>query len=761
MISTYATVGRGVPRVDGRVKVTGEAIYCADIYLKGMLQGKILRSPYPHAKIINIDTSKAKKLPGVRAVITGADTIGIKYGPFLPDEHPVAVDKVRYIGDRVAAVAADTVDIAEEALELTKVDYEILPAVFDPFEAMKPGAPRIHDHAENNISYGSVFQWGQPVDALLDICEVVLEDNFKTHSQIHGYLEPHCSVATCDQNGNITLWASTQGPYYLKLDLIKTLGIPEDKIRIIKPAVGGGFGGKRDVIEPSFCAILLSKQTGRPVKVEYSREEEFTATRHRHSMNIRLKVGVRKDGRLIFFDCNNVVDNGAYNSRGPAITVYAGQALASLYRVRGVRYDCKLVYTNTSSGGAFRGYGNLQMRFALESMIDTVAKEIGMDPLELRLINAIQAGETTLDKKKVTSCGLSECIQAVAISSSWHEKRKKSGRLHGVGIACYDYVSGFKGFFTHDSSSASVKINDDGSVNLFTGASDIGQGSDTTLCQIVAEVLGIDINHVKIFSADTEVTPLDMGSYASRVTFIAGNAVKLAAMDARQRLAEFIADELEARTDDIQFEGGRVFIKGRPDKGFNFEEAAKLALNKKGLIIMGTGSYDPPSEPLNFKTGEGNISPAYSYGAQIAEVEVDPETGFVRVIKVYTASDCGFAINPLSLEGQAEGSIVCGQGMTIFERPFLDSGKVLNPSFLDYHIPTSMDAPEINTILVETIDTLGPFGAKGVSEGYQVPTAPAIANAVYHATGIRIKEIPIREEEILDGLEQQDRKFQD
>ena len=752
-MTTYATVGKGVPRVDGGAQVTGEAIFCADISMKGMLQGKILRSPHPHARIRHIDTSRARNLFGVRAVITGADTTGVKYGPFTSDEYPLAIDKARFIGDEIAAVAADSVDIAEEALELIEVDYEILPAVFDPFEAMKPEAPQIHGHVEKNIAYASVFEWGRPIDELIDECDVILEDSFKTHSQIHSYLEPHCSVANWDQNGNVTLWASTQGPYYLKLDLLKTLGIPEHKLRIIKPSVGGGFGGKRDLLEPSFCPILLSKLSGRPVKVEYTREEEYTVSRHRHSMNMQLKIGAGKDGKLVFFDCKNVVDNGAFNSRGPAITFYAGQALASLYRAQGVRYDCKLVYTNTSAGGAFRGFGNLQMRFALESMVDMIAEKIHMDPVDLRLANVIEGGEVTLDKKRVTSCGLSECIQKVRDSSQWRKKREKPGKLRGVGIACYDYVSGFRAFFPHDSSSANVKINDDGSVILFTGASDIGQGSDTVLCQIVAEVLGVEMDMVKIVSADTEMTPLDLGSYGSRVTFMAGNAVKLAAVEARQCLAQFVADELEALPDDILFEKGQVFVAGSPDKGFSFQEAIKLALNKQGLIVMGRGSYDPPSEMIDLKTGEGQVAPAYSYGAQVAEVEVNPETGEVSVIKIYSATDCGFALNPLSIKGQAEGSIVCALGMSLYERPFYDGGKILNPSFLDYHIPTSMEMPDIESQIVETIDPEGPFGAKGVSEGYQVPGVPAIANAIYHATGIRIREVPVDPEKILKELD--------
>jgi 4-hydroxybenzoyl-CoA reductase alpha subunit len=757
----YSTVGRSVPRVDGVEKATGEAIYTADIHLKGMLHGKILRSRHAHARIRNIDTDRACTLPGVRAVVTGSDTLGVKYGGVVPDKQILAVDRVRYIGDEIAAVAADNVDIAEAALELIHVDYEILPAVFDPVEAMKPEAPQIHEHAPSNVSYHGLFKWGRPVDDLVHECDVILEDSFRTHSQIHAYLEPHCTVANWEQNGNVTIWATTQGPHTLKEALVKTLGIPSHTLRVIKPALGGGFGGKRHVIEPSFAAALLSKHAGRPVKVEYTREEEFTVSRHRHPMNIHLKVGARRDGKLVFFDAKNVVDNGAYNSSGMAITFYAGQALASIYKLDGVRYDAKLVYTNSNFGGPFRGYGNLQMRFAIESMLDMIAEQIEMDPADLRLLNAIQGYETLIDKKRVTSCGLSECIREVVKDSHWKDKRKKTGKLYGVGLASYDYASGYRSHYAHDSSSAHLKINDDGSVILFSGASDIGQGSDTTLCQIAAEVLGIHIRNIKIFTADTDITPLDIGTYGSRITFIAGNAVKLAATEARNQLAEVVAERLEANPEDLVFQDGRIFVKGSPDRGFTFQEALKLALDTRGLIIMGRGSYDPPSEYINLETGEGQVSPTYSYGAQVAEVEVDPDTGQVRVLKLHSAADCGFAINPLSLEGQAEGSAACGFGMALFEQPAFDGGRILNPSFLDYAIPSSLDVPEISSAFVETIDPEGPFGAKGVCEGYQVPTVPAIANAIYHATGIRIKEVPVKPEEILQGLERQKRKGTD
>jgi 4-hydroxybenzoyl-CoA reductase alpha subunit len=760
--SQYAVVGRGVPRVDGWAKVTGDTIYTGDIYLKGMLHGKILRSPHPHAKILHIDTSRAKKLVGVRALVTGADTSRVKYAQSMktkvPDKAFLALDKVRYIGDEIAAVAADDVDIAEEALELIRVEYEILPAVFDPFEAMEPEAPQIHDHAPKNIAWSSLYQWGEPIDELLDECDVVLEDNFKTHSQIHAYLEPNCSVATWDQNGNVIVWASTQGPYTHKEELVTALNIPEHKIRVITPAVGGGFGGKRHVVEPSVAAALLSKISGRPVRIEYSREEEFTATRHRHPMNIQLRIGARKNGMLVLFDAKNVVDNGAYNDSGPSVTFYAGHALTTNYRVKGVRYNPKLVYTNTSYGGSYRGYGNLQMRFALESMLDMLAEEISVDPAELRLINAVQENDTLVCKSKVTSCGLSECIREVVRSSNWQKKRRNPEKLRGVGIACYEYACGVRWHYPHDSSSASVKINDDGSVQLFTQAVDIGQGSDTTLCQIVAEVLGIDVSQIKIFTADTDLTPLDLGTYASRVTFIAGNAAKMAAIEARNQLAEVVAEELETTPENIEFSNNRVQVVGIPDRGLSFGETVKLALNKKKLIVMGRGSYDPPSDIIDFKKGEGRFSATYSFGAQVAEVEVDPQTGVVQLVKIFSAADCGFAINPLSLEGQAHGSISHAQGMTFLEQPFLHEGKVLNPSFLDYHIPTSMEMPQIDSVLVETIDPEGPYGAKGVCEGYQAPTAPAIINAIYHATGIRIKEIPVKPEEIREGLKKLGRR---
>jgi len=753
----YATVGKGVPRVDGPAKVTGDAIYTADIYLKGMLQGKILRSPYPHARILHIDTSRALKVTGVRAVVTGADTSKIKFAQSMktkvPDKAFLALDKVRYIGDEIAAVAADDIDAAEEALELIRVEYEVLPAVVDPFDAMEPGAPLIHEHLPSNISWAPLYQWGEPVNGLLGDCDVVLEDSFKTHSQVHAYMEPNCSVATWDQNGDVTVWASTQGPYTHKQELVTALGIPGDKIRVITPAVGGGFGGKRHVVEPSVAAALLSKKSGRPVKIEYTREEEFTATRHRHPMNIQLRIGARKDGKFIFFDAENVVDNGAYNDSGPSVTLYAGHALTTNYMVKGVRYNAKLVYTNTSYGGSYRGYGNLQMRFCLESMVDMLAERLNMDAAELRLINVVKENDTLVCRSRVTSCGLSECIREVVRSSNWKQKKQDSRKLRGTGIACYEYICAPRWHYPHDSSSASVRIDDDGAVRLFTGAIDIGQGSDTTLCQIVAEVLGVDMSHVKIFRADSELAPMDLGTYGSRVTFIAGNAAKIAATEARNQLAEVVAEELDTIPENIEFRNNRVQLSDNPARGFSFLEAVKLALNTKGLIVMGRGSYDPPSDVVDFMKGEGKFNAAYSFGSQVVEVEVDADTGSVRLLKVTSAADCGFAINPLSLDGQCHGSISHAQGMTLLERPFVDEGNILNPSFLDYQIPTAMEAPEIDSILVETIDPDGPFGAKGVSEGYQVPTAPAIANAIYHATGVRIKEIPIKQEEILRGLD--------
>jgi len=752
-MTKFSVIGQRVPRIDSREIVTGEAKYTVDIALPGMLVGKILRSPLPHAKIFEINAAKAKSLKGVIAVVTGEDTLKRKYGyrAGSEDECGLAVEKVRYVGEQIAAVAAIDEDTAEEALSLIEVDYEEIPAVFDPREAIREGAPVIHDGVSHNISYASHFHWGN-VDEGFSKSDYVREDSFETQAQIHCSLEPHAAVALYS-GGYLTVWSTTQGPYALRKELALTLGLPEGKIRVIKPHMGGGFGGKREMFASDFCAALLAIKTGRPVKIVYSRTEEFIASRQRHPMSITIKTGCRKDGTLLAKDCLVIADGGAYNSRGPGVLSYTGISLSSLYRIPNLRYRGYRVYTNKSVSGAFRGYGSLQARFADESQMDMIAEDLGIDPIELRLRNVVEQGETSISGRRITSCGIKECLLKVAEASDWNKKREGNKPGHGIGVACNDYVSALRSIYDYDCSSALVRLNEDGTADIFTGASDIGQGSNTTLAQIAAEELGLPMGNINIVAADTQTGVLDLGSYASRVTFVAGNAVKRAVADAKQQLFSHLSKQWSVNEEEISCEEGKVFVAGRKNLTLTFAEAVRNILNKEGIFIVGRGYYDAPSEKVDYKTGYGNPSPTYSYGAQVAEVEVDFKTGQVRILRMVAASDCGRVINPMALEGQAEGAIVCGLGMTLMESRITDEGRTLNPSFLDYKIPTSLDVPDIESYPIETIDPEGPFGAKGVCEGYQVSTAPAIANAIYNATGIRFKELPITPEKVLEAIE--------
>jgi 4-hydroxybenzoyl-CoA reductase alpha subunit len=752
----YAVVGKRLPRVDSQVKATGEALFTTDMTLPKMLYGKILRSPHPHARILHIDTSMAKRLAGVKAVITGKDTLGIRFG-IHADQQALPVDKVRYIGDEVAAVAATDEDLAEEALGLIKVEYEVLPAVFDPLEAIKPGAPQIHEGVKNNVSASPGYNIGDVEKGYAE-SDYVREDVFTTQTQFHCTLESRSALASYDATGKLTVWSSNQAPYPVGQDLAKTLGMPLGKVRMIKPFMGGGFGAKREMLAADFCASLLSIKSGRPVKITYTREEEFIATRRRHPMHLTLKTGVKKDGTLMAKELTIVADGGAYNSRGPAVVTLAGMEFASLYRCDNVWFKGYHVYTNNPVGGPFRGFGQVQLRFADETQLDMIAEAIGMDPVELRLKNAVQSGDLTASKRRITSCGFSDCIRKVAEESGWQQKRSSPTPNRGVGIACNDYVVGARSLGGPDSSSAFVKLHDDGTVSLLTGAADIGQGSDTTLSQIAAEELGMALDDIRITAADTEITPTDLGTFGSRVTFTAGNAVKMAAADAKRQLFEVVAEKLEANIEDLEARDGRVYVKGSPGVGMSIADAVKEGILIRGTHILGRGSYSAPSEPWDYQSAQGNLSPAYSYGVQIAEVQVDPETGRIDVLNVTAACDCGFAINPMALEGQIEGAVVCGVGMALYEDWYHENGLTLNPSYLEYKVPTSLDSPAVDVNLVEPIDPLGPFGAKGVSEGAQVPVAAAVANAVYDAIGVRIKDLPITPAKILKALEEKKTK---
>ncbi|MDR7402940.1 MAG: xanthine dehydrogenase family protein molybdopterin-binding subunit, partial [Armatimonadota bacterium] len=689
-MSEWRVIGYPTPRVDALEIVTGRATYTVDVSLPGMLVGKILRSPLPHARIRHVDTSRALALPGVQAVVTGEDTLKRKYGRFASaDEYGLAVDKVRYVGEQVAAVAARDEETALEALQRIRVEYEELPAVFDPGEAMREGAPILHEDVPNNVSYTADFHWGD-VEAGFAASDYVREDTFSTPAQVHGSLEPHAAVAQY-AGGRLTVWSTTQGPYALRKDLAFTLGLPEGRVRVVKPHMGGGFGGKREMFASDFCAALLAMKTGLPVKIVYTRQEEFIASRQRHPMRITLRTGCRRDGTILAKDCLVVADGGAYNSRGPGVLQYAGTSLASLYRVPNVRYRGYHVYTNKPVGGAFRGYGSLQVRFADESQMDMLAEELGIDPIELRLKNAVRPGDVTASGRRITSCGLRECLEKVREASRWTEKRRAPAPGYGIGVACNDYVSALRSIYEYDCSSALVRLNEDGSVDLFSGAADIGQGADTVLAQIVAEELGVAVEDVHVLAGDTQQAGvLDLGSYASRVTFVAGNAARRAAADARQQLFSHLARHWNVPPDRLALRAGRVVTGPGEERSVTLAEAVRLVLNREGVFLLGRGYYDAPSEKVDYRTGYGNSSPSYSFGAQVAEVQVDSRTGRVQVLRVWSAADCGRVLNPLALTGQAEGSVVCGLGMTLLEDRLVEDGRTLNPGFLEYKMPTCL-----------------------------------------------------------------------
>jgi 4-hydroxybenzoyl-CoA reductase alpha subunit len=758
----YSIIGQRLPRKEDALKATGSAEYTSDLALSGMLHGKILRSPYPHARILSIDVSKAEALSGVKKIVTGKDTLGVKYGilglvPKSFDEQGLAMEKVRYIGDEVAAVAAIDEDTAEEALSLIRVEYEELPAVFDPFEAMKPDAPAIHNHVKNNISVAIQAEFGD-IEQIFRDSDYVREDEFQTQPVDHAPMETHAAVAHYDVTNKLTLWATTQTPYFLAKHLERTLGLEKSRIRVIKPYMGGGFGESSDGMSScDFCASLLSIKTGKPVKIKYTREEEFSVSRRRHPINLKLKTGTRKDGTITGMHLKIIEDTGAYNGFGPLSAAIPLMNLKA-YRIPVVKYDSYLVYTNNQISGAMRGHTVPQLYFGIDQHLDLIAEHLGLDPIDIRLKNATQTGDITATKSRIRSCGFSNCIRKAKEMAGWEKRKGKLKKGVGLGMGTMSFVSGASpNFFgsSSSSSSATIRLMDDGTVSLLTGASDIGQGSDDTLAQIAAEELGVQLEDIRITSADTEITPVDFGSFSSRVTMFAGNAVKYAAYDAKQQLFEAVAIKLEANMEDLEAKNRRIYIKGNPDKGMSFIDAIAAAQRaKKGVPVIGKGVFDPP-HVMNPGKLLGDLSPAYSFGAYIAEVEVDTKTGKIKLNDLVCAHDCGTAINPMRVEGQLEGSVHMGIGYTLSEELLQRNGLNLNPSFLDYKIPTALDMPAIKSALEPDIDPVGPFGAKEAGEGPIVPVPGAIANAIYDAVGVRITELPITPEKILKALEKQ------
>ncbi len=746
-------IGKGLPRIDAIAKATGEAQYTVDLKMPGMLQGKILRSPLPHAKIKSIDTSEAAALSGVHAVITAKDVPLKKFSfmQFLADKTILCSDKVRYVGDEVAAVAAIDEDTAVEALDLIKVEYEPLPAVFDSEEAMQPGAPLIHEK-ENNIGW-QVERLHGDVDKAFEECDYICEDRYVTDQVSHCCMEVSTCIAKWDPSDRLTIWANAQAPHTQRQEVARILGIPRRSVRIINSHMGGGFGSRLVIDMKLPIAAILSQKTGRPVKIQNTRSEEFATAKTRYGYTMYMKTGAKKDGRLWARELKVIADNGAYHDKGPATLNFTSMMFGAMYDIPNFRYDGKLVYTNKQMGTAFRGFGNPQVTFAWETQLDVLAAKMGMDPLELRLKNANQPNQETGCGAEITSCGMTECMQAAVKACDWQAKRNQTG-LRGIGLANLVHTGAGGRFYGYNSTEAFVKLSEDGTVTLITSALDMGQGAQTVMAQIVAEELGVSLADINLITNDTDLTPYDLGSWGSRATFMNGNAVLAAAKDAKKMIMELAGDMIEANPQDIVIEKGRISVKGSPPS-HTLAEVADYAFNQRGQPISGKGKFIDKLPPgLTIPQAYTKNIPTFAFGTQAAEVEIDADTGEVKLLKIVAAHETGRTINPAMAEGQIEGAIVQGIGYAFYEKLVLENGRVFNDGFLDYKIPNIGDIPEIESILIETLDPHGPFGAKGIGEPGLVPTAAAIVNAIYNACGIRVRELPISREFILNALQE-------
>lgn len=759
----YSCVGKPFKNVDAWKKVIGAAQYTGDIKLPEMLYGRILRSKYPHARILNVDTSRAKKLIGVKAVVTGKDVPQCLFGTVIKDKPAFAFEKVRYLGDEVAGVVAVDQDTAEEALDLIDVEYEELPAIFDPLEAMKPDAILIHEkindyecvpivfiEKDTNIHGRFKLRKGD-VDRAFKEADLVVEDTLKLQPIHHCQIEPHSVVAHYDQLGDITIWASSQSPYTTRDSIAAGLGIPSHKVRVIVPYIGGGFGGKYFLKAEAPC-VMLSYMVRKPVRIVLTREEVFSASSVRQPLIATLKTGVKKDGTIIARESKLVWNSGAYCDIGPIIARNAALSSAGPYNVPNVRVDSYTVYTNNPISGSFRGLGMMQVTFAVESHMDVVAERLGMDPVEFRLKNIVTEGSLSATGQVLHSVGVKECLEKAAKEGGWGQKKK--GKYTGMGVACVH-----KNTATPTSSTAFVKVNHDATAELITSAVDLGQGSNTILSQIVAEELGLTPDRISISPPDTKVTPFDQATISSRLTFHMGNAVKRAAEDARREILGIASELLNVNPEDLGLKDGRVFVKKSPEKGIPLQKLPMGSRYAKevGHPVIGKGYYCTAREGavLDPETGQGaNASVFWMYGAQLAEVEIDPETGEVKVKRVVAAHDVGKVINPLLLEGQFQGSMLMGLGAALMEELVWENGKTLNPSFVDYKIPNAVGLPEMVSIFVEAPHREGPYGAKGIGEPLTACAPAAIANAVYNAIGVRIKELPITREKILWALKE-------
>jgi 4-hydroxybenzoyl-CoA reductase alpha subunit len=754
-----SVVGKPLPKVDAEAKVRGRHRYADDLRLPRMLIGKLLRSTRPHALITRIDVGRALELPGVHAVLTGKH-LPIPYGilPVSQDEHALALEKVRYVGEPVAAVAAIDEETAERALALIDVEYEDLPAVMSIPEALLPDRPLIRGEGEGaQVDRVAALDFGD-VDAGFEEADHVREDVLFYEGSTHMPLEEHSALAVWE-GGRLTITTSTQNPHYVHRTLAKVLEVPTSQVRVIAAPVGGGFGGKCDPFSHELVAAKLAEITDRPVKITLDREEVFYTHRGRHPVLMEVRSGFTEDGRMTALSFRNLLDGGGFGSYGAATTYYTGALQPTTYRVPAYRFEAARLLTNKPPCGPKRGHGTPQPRYALECHLDKVAEDLGLDPVELRLRNAIEPFSQTVNHLRITSCGLRECVDTVVEASGFLEKHGRLPRGHGVGFAVSGYLcgAGLPIYFNDMSQSeVQIKVDRGGGVTVYSMATDIGQGSSSVLTYLVAEVLGIRPEEISIVIADTDLTPIDLGSYSSRVTFMAGNAAVQAAERMKALILEAAAEKLETHAEQLVLGGGRVFDRDDPDTGLDWEHAVQAASALRAPLVT-SGSYRAPDVEARYRGAGIGPSPAYSYTAAVVELECDVDTGIIAVDQVWIAHDIGRAINPLLVIGQVEGGVYMALGEALYEQQTFRDGLLYSTSLFDYKSPTVLEMPEVHTYLVETIDPNGPFGAKEAGQGPLLPVVPAVANAVHDALGIRIDEVPITPEKVLRALDLQGR----
>ena len=759
-MKSYSVVGKSVERTDARIKVTGSARYAGDLIAPGMLHGKLLRSPFAHARILNIDTSRARALPGVRAVITGKDFPGIPFGtrPDIRDQLPMPIAKVHHFGEGVAAVAAVDEDTAEAALDLIKVDYEELPVVLTAQDALAPDAPLVNEFKNSNIAYFSDFVFGD-IDKGFKEAEYIKEETFSSHRTSVGFIEPHACLAEVDATGRVLLQGSKQSPYITWRHMCRALNLPLSKMRIVNPFVGGGFSGKHDPFDVDFSAVKLAQVTGKPVKIVLNYDEVLAAYRQRNAMDATLKIGVKKNGVITALQAENILEGGPISGIGPFNIYFFGAFLNVPYKIPAIEYHGKLVYSNRSPCGTVRGQEIVLAQFALDSLLHMVGEDLDIDPVAMRLINAVTDNWRCANGLVVDVSGLPQCIEKSAEKIGWKESRKSRPTGRGIGFSCASHPSGTR-LGGHFGSSVMLKLLEDGKVIVTHGATEIGQGANTVFCQMAAEELGLPFEDMLQGISDSDTAILDSGMFGDRATFWDGNATIIAARDLKKQLAEIVAGDLKADPDELEFEKKRVFVRGEPERGMDWLLAVRKAYYEHGAPLYGRGNWAATDiDIVDWKTGKGNLAHGLDFIASAMDIEVDKETGRVKLLRSVHGDDAGQPINPAMLEGQVNGGSAHMVGHALFEESLYDEkGRALNHTWRDYKQPTALDVPESIVEHVHTHDPYGPFGAKGAGEASSCSTIAAIANGVYDAIGVRIKDLPITPEKILQALAAKEEK---